>query len=61
MVFGMTFSVTDIARSMNANRRQAEDLLAEGYELGATLAAADADVDEAVIRGRLAELFSQMD
>lgn len=49
-------SITDLARSMNANRALAEASMAEGYEMAAVVAAADADVDQALILARLGEL-----
>jgi hypothetical protein len=49
-------SITDLARSMNDNRALAEEMLAEGYAVSASVYAADADVDEALILARMSEL-----
>lgn len=49
-------TITDLARDMLRNRREAEDHEAEGYELGAVLAAAEAAMDEDEILRRLAAL-----
>lgn len=51
-------SITDLARSMNENRAEAEELLFQGHEASATVRSHDADMDEALILARLGELVA---
>lgn len=50
-------SITDLARSMNATRAEAEALVAEGQESSALVLSNEADMDQALILARLGDLY----